>query len=75
MFGRPPINPQRMDELCALRRSLTDAEITEVKRLRIALYNADYKRRRYAEDPAFRATSRSRSDEWRARRREERGHW
>lgn len=67
---------RRMEELCAIRRSLTDAEVAEVLRLRVNLrrasYFADYKRDRYANDEAYRTEQRSRSAEYKARRRAER---
>jgi hypothetical protein len=69
---------RRMEELCAIRRPLTDSEIAEVLLLRKRIrdnaiprrsYFKEYKRQRYANDPAFRDTVRARSAAYKARQR------
>lgn len=73
MTDRPTRNQQRMAELCRIRhRSLKLGEQMEVKRLRLAIYNADWKRQRYANDPAYREAVKARAAAYRARRRGQR---
>jgi len=67
---RPTSSEQRMAELCAIRdRSLKLGEQMDVKRLRLAIYNAQWKRQRYANDPAYRETVKARAAAYKARRR------
>lgn len=69
---------RRMQELCAIRRPLTDGEIAEVLILRKRIrdnaiprrnYFKEYKRQRYANDPAFRETVRARVAAYKTRLR------
>lgn len=68
----PTPSEQRMAKLCAIRRPLKDREITEALRLRRAIYCADWKRERYANDPAYREKIKARVAEYKARRRGQR---
>ena len=61
---------RRMAELCRItHRPLKLGEAMDIKRLRIVIYNADWKRERYANDPAYRDTIRQRVADYKARRR------
>lgn len=56
MMERPKTrNQKKFDRLCKIRRPLTDREIDEIKRLRIAIWNTNHVRERYANDPEYRA--------------------
>jgi hypothetical protein len=60
----------RLDGLCAIRRSLTDAERIEVQRLNRSLRWAKWHQSRYRSDPAFREVRQKRArDYWRTHAR------
>lgn len=65
-----PYAQMRLAELTSIRRSLSDEEVAETIRLKRTPYYADYKRARYANDPAFRAEQKARSAAYKARQRE-----
>lgn len=53
--NRPPSpSERRMDELCALRRPLSECEIDEVRHLRVMIRKAAAKRRLYALNADYR---------------------
>lgn len=54
MQRRHSPNQDRLAELCALRRSLSDGEQAEVMRLKRSISNVRSQRRRYASDARFR---------------------
>jgi hypothetical protein len=70
---------RRVGYLCRLRRPLTDDEVSEVLRLSKHIrqsqgrkeYFTEYKRERYAKDPAFREAQKARVAAYKARRRAE----
>lgn len=74
MSNRAPTPSElRMTELCRIRhRPLKLGEQMDVKRLRLAIYNADWKRQRYANDPAYREAVKARAAAYKARRRGQR---
>jgi hypothetical protein len=65
----PTPSERRLDELCALRRPLTEYEIDEVRDLKVAIRKAREFRRRYANDNAFREREKARKLQyWQERR-------
>lgn len=64
------IAQMRLAELTAIKRPLTEDEITELLRLKRAPYFAAYKRNRYAKDPAFREYAKAQSAAYLVRKRE-----
>jgi hypothetical protein len=54
MTRHPSPSEIRMEELCALRRDLTEDEQAEIMALKRRITNARCVRRRYARDPQFR---------------------
>ena len=58
---KPSPSEIRLDELCALRRPLTDSERDEVVRLKRTICNTRCQRQRYRRDPEYRETIKRRN--------------
>ena len=65
---RPTPSERRMEELCDIRRPLTEYEIDLVRHLRVTIRKAEAFRRRYRSDAAFREREQTRArNNWRER--------